>query len=125
EQLTDPAYWTEHIRTTVHYATTAQTLHHAGVTTYLEAGPDTTLTTLTQQTLSTSDHHHIPLLRRDTPEPHTLTAALARLHTAGTPLRWPPTPLSGKPVPLPTYAFQHQTFWLEGAAAGSDATRLG
>ncbi|MHA4820506.1 acyltransferase domain-containing protein, partial [Streptomyces aculeolatus] len=53
EQLTDPGYWTQHIRTTVHYATTVETLHRAGVTTYLEAGPDTTLTTLTQQTLTT------------------------------------------------------------------------
>ncbi|KAB8172205.1 acyltransferase domain-containing protein, partial [Streptomyces sp. 3MP-14] len=55
EQLTDPAYWTQHIRNTVHYHQTIQTLNQHHTTQFVEIGPDTTLTTLTTtQTTATT-----------------------------------------------------------------------
>ncbi|MHA4820526.1 hypothetical protein ACXZ65_39965, partial [Streptomyces aculeolatus] len=97
----------------------------AGVTTYLEAGPDTTLTTLTQQTLTTDDRH-VHLLHPDAPEPQTLTAALARLHTGGTPVEWAPVlPAATRHTPLPTYAFQRKTYWLADSGSPGDVTAAG
>lgn len=52
EQLTDPDYWVEHILAPVHYADGVTTLHDQhGVRTFVELGPDGTLTTLHVQTL--------------------------------------------------------------------------
>ncbi|MGW6569569.1 thioester reductase domain-containing protein [Streptomyces sp. NPDC054975] len=68
----------------------------------------------------------IPLLRRDRPEPDTLVTALAQLHTTTT-VDWQ-TYLAGtgaKQVDLPTYAFQHQRYWLDTPTTKGDATDLG
>ncbi|MEU4836597.1 polyketide synthase dehydratase domain-containing protein, partial [Streptosporangium sp. NPDC023615] len=44
--------------------------------------------------------------------PTTFTTALAHLHTHNLPT----TPPAGRPVPLPTYPFQHKRYWLDDAA---------
>ncbi|MFF7634692.1 type I polyketide synthase [Kitasatospora sp. NPDC008050] len=103
EPLTTPGYWTDHIRQTVRFTDTITTLHQHGVTTTLELGPDPVLTTLTDTPLA------IPTLRNNHPEPHTLTTALAHLHTHGHPVTWPTT---GHQIDLPTYPFQHESYWL-------------
>ncbi|MEU8828940.1 SDR family NAD(P)-dependent oxidoreductase, partial [Streptomyces sp. NPDC048636] len=62
------------------------------------------------------------------PDTHALTRTLAQLHTTGTTIDWTawypadPTP---RLVDLPTYAFQHQRFWLDQPTArtgGPDRT---
>ncbi|MFD5708774.1 polyketide synthase dehydratase domain-containing protein, partial [Bacillus subtilis] len=58
----------------------------------------------------------VPLLRADKPEPRTFLTGLAQAWTHGTPVRWPMSP---RPVDLPTYPFQHQTFWLHHTPASS------
>ncbi|WP_257138838.1 polyketide synthase dehydratase domain-containing protein, partial [Streptomyces sp. wa1071] len=70
----------------------------------------------------------IPLLRRDRPEADTLVAALAQLHThTTTTLDWQNylTGSGAKQVDLPTYAFQHQRYWLDAPTTKGDATDLG
>ncbi|MDX2698528.1 SDR family NAD(P)-dependent oxidoreductase, partial [Streptomyces ipomoeae] len=49
------------------------------------------------------------------------TTALARLHTNGVPVTWHHP--GAKPADLPTYAFQHQHYWLE--ATPEDVTSAG
>ncbi|KOV58015.1 hypothetical protein ADL00_26570, partial [Streptomyces sp. AS58] len=96
----------------VRFTDALTTLHTAGTTTHLEIGPDTVLTTLTTQTLDNTTA--IALLRRDHDEPTTLTTGIAHAHATGTDINWPayfgPTPTT--PLTLPTYAFQHQRYWL-------------
>ncbi|MFF5106351.1 type I polyketide synthase, partial [Streptomyces sp. NPDC000134] len=112
-------YWAHHARATVRYADGIQTLADHGVTTYLELGPDSTLTALTRENLDPdSDTTLIPALRRDHDETRTLTSALAQLHTAGIPFDL--TALHGTTTPppltpeLPTYPFQRTHYWLTG-----------
>nr|WTC12093.1 SDR family NAD(P)-dependent oxidoreductase [Streptomyces anthocyanicus] len=116
-----PTYWTDQLRNTVRYTQAIHTLHTAGVTTYTEIGPDATLTPLTQQTLDTTTA--IPLLRHNQPETHTLLTAISRLHNRGIPINWKNlfTTTPAKHTPLPTYAFQHERFWLKGSARSGDA----
>ncbi|MFI2208044.1 polyketide synthase dehydratase domain-containing protein, partial [Streptomyces sp. NPDC020192] len=99
-------------------------LHHLsqnGVTTLLELGPDTTLTALARTTLT--DTLTVSILRKDHPESETLRTALAKLWTNGTPITWP---ITGRPVDLPTYPFDHQHYWLPSTSgAAGDAARLG
>ncbi|CAC22144.1 thioester reductase domain-containing protein [Streptomyces coelicolor] len=123
--LRTPTYWTDQLRNTVRYTQAIHTLHTAGVTTYTEIGPDATLTPLTQQTLDTTTA--IPLLRHNQPETHTLLTAISRLHNRGIPINWKNlfTTTPAKHTPLPTYAFQHERFWVETSGVAADASDLG
>ncbi|MEV5986811.1 acyltransferase domain-containing protein, partial [Streptomyces sp. NPDC052051] len=111
EQLADPAYWSQHIRSTVRYLDVTHTLQHTHITHYLEAGPDPVLTTLTQQTPGTEDTPwYGALLDRRHPEPeHTLTTLTQYALTADP----QPTTHQLPNLPdLPTYPFQHHPYWL-------------
>ncbi|MGW0811601.1 polyketide synthase dehydratase domain-containing protein, partial [Nonomuraea sp. NPDC002799] len=98
-------HWVRQLRDTVRFADTAHTLHQHGVTTHLELGPDPALTPhITQGTA-------IPL-QRATHDQHThLINALAQAHNHGVTVDWN-TIHTGRSIPLPTYPFQRQTYWL-------------
>ncbi|WP_203607032.1 type I polyketide synthase [Streptomyces sp. SID11385] len=133
EELTTPDYWVQHIRNTVHFHHTITTLADRGTTTYLEIGPDTTLTALARETLTDTTTNNTttpqlhPTLRKNHPETTTLTQTLAHLWTNGTPLNW--HHLLHHPTPhhhnLPTYPFQHRRYWQPNAARRRNAPALG
>ncbi|WSL56886.1 SDR family NAD(P)-dependent oxidoreductase [Streptomyces sp. NBC_01725] len=124
EQALSPDYWTEQLRHSVNYSDITEHLDTTGTTTYLELGPDTTLTTLTTQTLP--DATAIGTLHPKHPHHHTLHTALATLHTHHTPLAWPTTTHNTHHHPtLPTYAFQHHHYWLNDTPAIRDLTSAG
>ncbi|WP_444542948.1 SDR family NAD(P)-dependent oxidoreductase, partial [Kitasatospora xanthocidica] len=101
-------YWVNHLRGTVRYHDAVTHLTEQGVTTHLEVGPDAALTPLTDNTTPTGHRNH--------PEVHQLVIALATLHTKGIPVT---LTASGRTVDLPTYAFQHQRYWLATPAGSS------
>ncbi|MEV7014147.1 SDR family NAD(P)-dependent oxidoreductase, partial [Streptosporangium sp. NPDC051022] len=122
QQLTSPTYWTNHLRHPVRFHEAIHTATQTATTTFLELGPDPTLTTFATETSPTTEA--IPLLRRDRPEVVTALTAAARLHLHGTPVNWPATLPTGrhKTVDLPTYAFQRRRHWLDrGKAADASA----
>ncbi|MEU9559679.1 type I polyketide synthase, partial [Streptomyces fumanus] len=117
DTLPTPAYWTHHARATVRFADGIKTLTAYGVTTYLELGPDSTLTAITRENLDPdTDTTLISALRRDHDETRTLTTALAQLHTTGTPIDLNTLHSTTTPPPLtpelPTYPFQRTHYWL-------------
>ncbi|MFI6645982.1 type I polyketide synthase, partial [Streptomyces sp. NPDC050504] len=124
EDLTTPHYWTRQLRHTVRFHPTLTTLNAQNTTTYLELGPDTTLTTLTH---TTTDTTATPLLHPNQPETHTLLTALATTHTHGTPINWHAvyTPHHPSTTPLPTYPFQHHPYWLHHTPTITNATDIG
>ncbi|MFE6098330.1 type I polyketide synthase, partial [Streptomyces massasporeus] len=100
------------------------TLDTLGTTTYLELGPDGTAAAMTTTCLPEDTQAHVvPAQRKDRPEALALTQALAHLHTHGRAVDWSALFAASRATaaPLPTYAFQHQRYWLSGSGQGAGA----
>ncbi len=108
------AYWLDHARHAVRFADAIQAMPPVDV--FLELGPDTALTPLL-----TGDRPAVAGARRDKPEVLTLLQAVGQAHIHGVAVDWPALLGTGRRVPLPTYPFQRQTYWLGGTA--SNGTR--
>ncbi|MFJ1804312.1 type I polyketide synthase, partial [Streptomyces sp. NPDC088180] len=124
EQLTSPDYWTDHIRGTVRFHDAVTTLRTHGTTTFLEVGPDASLASLAQASLTEPHTTAIPLQRAGHPEPRTLLSAVARAHTTGTPVDLATLTPRAERVALPTYAFQRRPYW-SAPAPRTDVRGLG
>ncbi|MEU9356428.1 SDR family NAD(P)-dependent oxidoreductase [Streptomyces griseoloalbus] len=132
EELTSPEYWARHIRQAVRFHDGVRHLAELGVTTFLEVGPDGVLAAMAQETLEADDRDDVQaltLLRRDHPEAETVVKALGTLHSRGIRVDWEAffEGTGARRVPLPTYAFQHERYWLQPTApedggTGPDAT---
>ncbi|MFE2879803.1 beta-ketoacyl synthase N-terminal-like domain-containing protein [Streptomyces roseus] len=123
-----PDYWTRHLREAVRFSDTVRHLHAKGVTRFLELGPDAVLTALTQNTLDADDAVVEPAVRKNRPEARTLLTALARLHATGTAVDWTAfyAGTGAQTVALPTYAFQHERYWMITDLTGAgDASAFG
>ncbi|MER6129377.1 type I polyketide synthase, partial [Streptomyces sp. NPDC001795] len=111
EELTSPDYWVQHVRRTVRYADAVRTLAGQTVTRFLELGPDSTLTVLAQDCVADEGRLFVPALRKDRPEAGAVVAAVAAAFTRGAEVDWS-SHFPHKPwVELPTYAFQHESYW--------------
>ncbi|WP_234319196.1 type I polyketide synthase [Streptomyces sp. NRRL F-2305] len=129
DELCDPGHWVRHVRSTVRFHDVVRTLQAEGATALVDLGPDGALAALAQDCL-TGDADTIapvPLLRKDTPEPAAVTAALARLHVHGVGVDWAPlfADVPDAHVTLPTYAFQRARYWLAPTPATGDMSAAG
>ncbi|QFZ20341.1 type I polyketide synthase [Saccharothrix syringae] len=106
---TDPEYWVRHVRETVRFADAARRLVEAGVTTFVEVGPDAVLSGLLGAVLPEGSAA-LPALRRDRPEAATAVELFATLHARGVAVDWSAFP--GRRAVLPTYPFQRERYWL-------------
>ncbi|MFC9324587.1 type I polyketide synthase [Kitasatospora sp. NPDC057015] len=126
QEITDPQYWVRHVREAVRFADVVRELDANGVTTFVELGPDGTLSALVRESLT--DPVAVPALRRDAPEAVSAVTALAQVHVRGHQVDWTALFEGARParVDLPTYPFQRRRYWLEpGSARGADAAGLG
>ncbi|MCZ0975413.1 acyltransferase domain-containing protein [Streptomyces albulus] len=112
DDLRTPDYWVTHVREAVRFADGIRALHDAGVTRFLELGPDGTLAAMARESLP-DETTVVPALRKDRPEEPTLLAALSQLHAQGTAVDWAAlfAGTDAHAVDLPTYAFQHRRYW--------------
>ncbi|MEV6874190.1 SDR family NAD(P)-dependent oxidoreductase [Amycolatopsis sp. NPDC051128] len=107
-------YWVRQVREPVRFADAVTRLRAEGVTQFVEIGPDAVLTPMVEEA--------VPTLVAGRPEGASVLAALARLaETADWSRVFGAGPIR---TDLPTYAFQHERFWLDAAAAG-DVDALG
>ncbi|MFI0577642.1 type I polyketide synthase, partial [Streptomyces tendae] len=121
-EITEPAYWVRHVRQTVRFADGLRTLHELGVRKFIEIGPDAILTGLVEQTLDTQA---VPVLRRDRDEVRAAVEAAGGFFTRGGSVDWPALLAGGRRVDLPTYAFQHERYWLEAPVSVGDVAAVG
>ncbi|MFF4567953.1 type I polyketide synthase, partial [Streptomyces sp. NPDC001435] len=115
-----PEYWVRQVREPVRYA---DALTEARGDFLVEIGPDGSLTSLARS----SDHPvaAVALSRRDQLESVAVVAGLVELWAVGGPVTSaalaalvPGVAVPGRVVPLPTYPFQRDRYWLAPAAAG-------
>ncbi|WP_156764488.1 type I polyketide synthase, partial [Mycobacterium sp. E3247] len=125
DDYASPAYWKRHIRQAVRFADSVRLVHSAGGNRFLEVGPASGLTASIEETLPDAPVLTISALRKDRPEPVTLTRAVAQGFVAGMDVDWRGVVGTGNFVELPTYAFERRRFWLSGDAAAVDAAGLG
>ncbi|WP_188307687.1 type I polyketide synthase, partial [Streptomyces sp. CBMA123] len=123
-ELCSPDHWVEHVRRAVRFADGVRAARAAGAATFLELGPDSVLSALTEDILTQDDPADaaavtaVPLLRAARPEERTTALALAALHVRGHALDWAAlhTGTGARRTDLPTYAFQHERYWPEAEA---------
>ncbi|MFC4533137.1 type I polyketide synthase [Sphaerisporangium dianthi] len=117
--VTTPDHWVRQVREPVRFADAITALDAAGVTTFLELGPDGVLSGMAGESLP-ADRVVTSVLRKDRPEDVTALLALGHAHIHGRRIDWDALlPGAGK-VDLPTYPFQRSRYWLDlpGEAAG-------
>ncbi|BCL26237.1 type I polyketide synthase [Streptomyces aurantiacus] len=127
----DTGYWVTNLRQQVRFADTVEALLADGYRLFIEASPHPVLSLAMEETIEQADMSAtvVPTLRRDHGDTTQLTHAAAHAFTSGAPIdwrRWFPTEPTPRTVDLPTYAFQHQHYWLEAPAGlNGDAAGLG
>ncbi|MEV3910316.1 type I polyketide synthase [Streptomyces canus] len=133
QEIRSADYWARHVRQAVRFHDGVRTLLGQGVRTFLELGPDGVLSAMTRDSaadvLSQEEHSDVlalPLLRRDRSEARTVLIALAEAHVRGVAVDWRAHLTAAGagaarrlPLELPTYAFQGERYWPDGAGKAS------
>jgi amino acid adenylation domain-containing protein len=130
QQAVDPWYWARHLREPVRFSEGLVRLAAQPGMVLLEVGPGNTLSTLARAQLGETPGHapvltSLPHPRERALDLETMASAAGRLWMHGVTLDW--AGYSGKVrrrrVPLPTYPFTRQRYWVEaisGSTAGAD-----
>ncbi|WP_413206145.1 SDR family NAD(P)-dependent oxidoreductase [Rhodospirillum sp. A1_3_36] len=114
DEVTKVDYWCRHIRQPVLFQTGIESLAASGVTTFLEVGPKATLLGLAAACLDSDMVRLLPSITENRPDWEPLLDSLAQLAVRGS-VDWAGFD-AGYPrrrLPLPTYPFQRQRYWLD------------
>ncbi|ANZ39925.1 hypothetical protein BBK82_31675 [Lentzea guizhouensis] len=107
--VTSVDFWVDHVQDTVRFHDHVQRLKQAGVTRFVEVGPDAVLSTLIDG---------VPMLTRNSTEVASMLTALSRQHVDGINVDWSSMLIGGHHITLPTYAFEHERFWPKASVGG-------
>ncbi|XXY45533.1 amino acid adenylation domain-containing protein [Sorangium sp. So ce269] len=135
EQATSVDYWVRHLRDAVEFAAGLQTVMAVPDLILLEVGPGRTLGGLVRRMPVEGQR---PLVLASLPgrsdqrarpghpgsEPHFLASSLGRLWLSGAKVDWSSRPSEGRRrLPLPTYPFERQRYWIDKPAVRPGAER--
>ena len=125
----DPAYWARHLNHTARFNDALHTLWQMQSALLLEAGPGKTIGVLAMQhpdrqnagdpvSVASLRHHY-----ENQPDLELLLQAAGRLWISGADLRWEKfhEGRAVRKIPLPTYPFERQNFWIENESAQSES----
>ncbi|MEW6742821.1 MAG: SDR family NAD(P)-dependent oxidoreductase [Planctomycetota bacterium] len=136
EQATDPRYWARHLRQAVRFSEGVRALLERPGRVFLELGPGSTLTSLVRQHLDPRGRELalavLPNPKEERSDEECVLHALGRGWMAGLRPDWSEmhAGMRRRRIPLPTYPFERERFWLEPirglsehAAAGATRER--
>ncbi|MGF2039365.1 MAG: type I polyketide synthase [Nostoc sp. CmiVER01] len=124
KEIAKPGYWSRHIRDTVRFSASMQTLHEQGYEIFIEIGPSPVLLGMGRQCLPENNQVWLPSLRKKHSNWQTLLSSVKNLYLRGVELDWS---RFDKNYPrhrlqLPTYPFQRSHYWIESVKSAQTAT---
>ncbi|MFD0364918.1 SDR family NAD(P)-dependent oxidoreductase [Nocardia sp. GCM10030253] len=107
-------YWARHARQPVRFAEGMRALAELGIGTFLEIGPQPTLSTLGGRAIE-ADARFVAALRRGRDDREMTANALAQLYVGGVTIDWERVhlPHTRRRALAPTYPFQRQRYWVD------------
>jgi amino acid adenylation domain-containing protein len=123
EQATDPMYWVRQLRETVRFSDGLTLLFDEPGRNLLEVGPGSTLSRLagshSSKPRNTAIIASLPDAQNHGAETEILAGVLGRLWLAGAPIDWHGYHIHERRqrVPLPTYPFERQRYWVNPGPA--------
>ncbi|MBC7882880.1 MAG: acyltransferase domain-containing protein [Anaerolineae bacterium] len=124
----DAEYWGRNLREAVHFSGALDEMVQSGHHIFIEIGPHPALATAIAECLEYRQKQGtcLPSLRRYEDERATMLSSLGQLYTLGYRIDWQLLyPQGSLPfVPLPTYPWQWQSFWLENTNSQPASTIL-
>jgi len=117
EATIDPDYWVQQARQPVKFAAGLETVRREINPILLEVGPGTTLSTLAKRAGGAAEApilSSLPHPKSPTSDSAHLLETLGQLWLQGVKVNWPQLhPAPRRRVPLPTYPFERQRYWVE------------
>ncbi|MGW2425325.1 type I polyketide synthase [Streptomyces sp. NPDC001709] len=126
----DGDYWYRNLRGQVGFGPAVAELIRQGHGVFVEVSAHPVLVQPVTEALDESDTDAVVTgsLRREEGGLRRLLASMAELFVRGVPVDWAdilPVGAASAHVDLPTYAFDHQRYWLQSTETATDATSLG
>ncbi|MEU5499876.1 SDR family NAD(P)-dependent oxidoreductase [Streptomyces griseofuscus] len=123
----DAAYWYRNLRGTVRLDQAVRTLMEQGFDTFVEVSPHPVLLPGIEQTAEDLGRDVVTLasLRRDRPGARTFLRNLLEAHADGLPVDLLPALEPGGTAELPTYPFEHTSYWPRPCRTRADAAPSG
>nr|WP_329618601.1 tacrolimus type I polyketide synthase FkbB [Streptomyces sp. S465] len=119
----DAAYWYDNLRRTVRFAAATGHLADRGYRAFVEVSAHPVLTTALEDTLAGHAHTVVTgTLRRGEGGLDRFTRSLAALWVRGVPVTW--SFATRGVVPLPTYPFRRDRYWIDAEPAGTSGHPL-
>ncbi len=128
DQAMDPSYWARHLRQTVRFCDCVEELLKEPNRVFLEVGPGYTFSMLVWQHPNRTEEHVVLSSTRHPKEKESDLAfilnTLGRLWLAGIQVSWPGFYSDERRhrIPLPTYPFERERFWMEARTPVNTAT---
>ena len=115
DEIAEAAYWVEHVRQSVRFAQSMQTLLEGKYELFLEIGPKPILLGMGRQCLSEDRGVWLPSLRPEKEEWQQMLESLGQLYVRGVQVDWSgfDRDYARRKVALPTYPFQRERYWIE------------
>jgi acyl transferase domain-containing protein/acyl carrier protein len=126
-----PEYWYRNLRETVLFEPVLRSLLKQGQRAFIEVSPHPVLAFGAAETIAGVEGAEgtavLATLRRGEGGSERFARSLAEAHVVGVPVDWEAAcaGAGAKRVPLPTYSFQRQRYWLDSAPVAGDVSAAG
>ncbi|WP_424892820.1 SDR family NAD(P)-dependent oxidoreductase [Streptomyces sp. XH2] len=120
-------YWYRNMRQTVRFHAAIRSALADGHDVFVEVSPHPVQLAGIQDAIEAAEAEAVavPTLRRGDGGRHRLLLSLAQAHAHGVAVDWDAVLPGARRTDLPTYAFQHERYWLEAGAPAGDVRAAG